>query len=244
MKYFLTHTDFCIVNQYHSSLTLSGYNGMNKLRIFIAEDHTILREALKSLLQTDNTIEIVGEAVNGQEAIQNIIKILPDLVLMDLSLPHINGTEVIRAIKKREPDIKFIALTAHKSEEYVRATLNAKAEGYVLKEDTHQELLTAIKSVMADKIFLSPGIASKVLAGFLDNNNSENGTETPWDLLTDRERQVIKLIAEGSKNLEIADKLSLSVKTVEKHRSNLMKKLDLHSASAITSYAIENGLIG
>ncbi|MCG8427487.1 MAG: response regulator transcription factor [Chromatiales bacterium] len=217
---------------------------MKKLKVFIAEDHTILREGLKSLLQTDSDIEIVGEAVNGHEAIQSIIKLCPDLVLMDLSMPHINGTEVINSVKRREPDIKIIALTVHKSEEYVRATLNAKADGYVLKEDTHQELLTAIKSVMNGKIFLSPGICGKVLTGFLDKNNSSQIAETSWDLLTERERQVIKLIAEGSKNAEIADRLSLSIKTVEKHRSNLMRKLDLHNASAITSYAIENGLIG
>jgi DNA-binding NarL/FixJ family response regulator len=212
------------------------------IRVFIAEDHTILREGLKSLLYSNEDIEVIGEAVDGHQAIQNILKLLPDLVLMDLSMPHINGTEVITTIKKREPGIKIIALTVHKSEEYVRATLNAKADGYVLKEDTHQELLTAIKSVMSGKVFLSPGICGKVLTGFLDNND-DSKTETSWDLLTERERQVIKLIAEGSKNLEIADRLSLSVKTVEKHRSNLMRKLDLHNASAITSYAIENGLV-
>jgi DNA-binding NarL/FixJ family response regulator len=215
---------------------------MKMIRVFIAEDHTILREGLKSLLYSNEDIEVIGEAVDGHQAIQNILKLLPDLVLMDLSMPHINGTEVITTIKKREPGIKIIALTVHKSEEYVRATLNAKADGYVLKEDTHQELLTAIKSVMSGKVFLSPGICGKVLTGFLDNND-DSKTETSWDLLTERERQVIKLIAEGSKNLEIADRLSLSVKTVEKHRSNLMRKLDLHNASAITSYAIENGLV-
>jgi len=215
---------------------------MKMIRVFIAEDHTILREGLKSLLYSNEDIEVIGEAVDGHQAIQNILKLLPDLVLMDLSMPHINGTEAITTIKKREPGIKIIALTVHKSEEYVRATLNAKADGYVLKEDTHQELLTAIKSVMSGKVFLSPGICGKVLTGFLDNND-DSKTETSWDLLTERERQVIKLIAEGSKNLEIADRLSLSVKTVEKHRSNLMRKLDLHNASAITSYAIENGLV-
>lgn len=215
---------------------------MNSTRVFLAEDHTILREGLKSLLATNRNIEIVGEAENGRDAVQMVREIQPHLVIMDLSMPHMNGTEAISLIKKRHPDIKVIALTVHKSDEYVSATLNAKADGYVLKDDTHQELISAINSVMKGKIYLSPGICGRVIAGFLDRSKPDTSAHT-WDTLTERERQVIKLIAEGRKNREIADSLSLSVKTIEKHRSNLMKKLDLHSASALTTYAIENGLM-
>ena len=214
---------------------------MSSIRIFIAEDHAILREGLRALLMISPDIEIVGEAEDGRDAVQQICQIKPQLVLMDLSMPHVNGTEAIRLIKHREPDIKIIVLTVHKSQEYVRATLDAGADGYVLKNDTHQELLTAIRNVIKGNIYLSPGITSKVINGFLDKK-IESHTPLAWDTLTARERQVIKLIAEGLKNKEIAGSLCVSVKTIEKHRSNLMKKLDLHNASAITAYAIENNM--
>ena len=215
---------------------------MQPVKVFIAEDHTILREGLKALLAADRHLEIVGEAEDGREAVLKIRELRPQVVLMDLSMPHINGTEAISLIKKRHPDIRVIALTVHKSDEYVCATLNAKADGYVLKDDSHQELLNAIYSVIKGKTFLSPGICSRVVAGFLGKTPSREAQHS-WDILTHRERQVIKLIAEGNKNRDIAESLSLSVKTIEKHRSNLMKKLDLHNASALTTYAIENGLM-
>lgn len=215
---------------------------MSSIRIFIAEDHAILREGLRALLTINPDIEIVGEAEDGRDAVQQICQIKPQLVLMDLSMPHVNGTEAIRLIKHREPDIKIIVLTVHKSQEYVRATLGVGADGYVLKNDTHQELLTAIRNVIKGNIYLSPGITSKVINGFLDKE-IESHAPLAWDTLTARERQVIKLIAEGLKNKEIAGSLFVSVKTIEKHRSNLMKKLDLHSASAITAYAIENNMV-
>ncbi|WP_456446275.1 response regulator [Thiolapillus sp.] len=217
---------------------------MTPIKVFIAEDHTILREGLKALLSADDHLEIVGEAEDGKEAVLKIRELQPQVVLMDLSMPHINGTEAISLIKKRHPDIRIIALTVHKSDEYVCATLNAKADGYVLKDDSHQELLNAIYSVVKGKIFLSPGICNRVVAGFLGKTSvGDSDSHYSWDILTHRERQVIKLIAEGNKNRDIADSLSLSVKTIEKHRSNLMKKLDLHNASALTTYAIENGLM-
>lgn len=215
---------------------------MEVTTVFLAEDHTILREGLRSLLSSSEGLEVIGEAQDGQDAIQQIRQIKPQVVLMDLSMPHLNGTEAIGIVKRRNPEIKVIALTMHKSDEYVRATLNASADGYVLKDDTHQELLNAISSVVKGNIYLSPGICSKVINGFLDHTPSSTSLHT-WDALTERERQVIKLIAEGSKNREIADSLSVSVKTIEKHRSNLMKKLDLHNASALTTYAIENGMM-
>ena len=215
---------------------------MNPIRIFIAEDHAILREGLRALLVSNPDIEIVGEAENGHEAVQKICKLKPQLVLMDLSMPQLNGTEAISLIKRREPEIKIIALTVHKSHDYVRAALDAKADGYMLKDDTHLQLLTAIKSVIKGNVYLSPGVTNRVVSGYLDKGADLPSLRT-WDTLTERERQVIKLIAEGCKNREIADTLSVSVKTVEKHRSNLMKKLDLHNASSLTTYAIENNII-
>jgi two-component system response regulator NreC len=215
---------------------------MLKQKILIAEDHAILREGLRALLSGTPELEIIGEAEDGQEAIRLARQLKPHLVLMDLTMPNINGTEAMRAIKRHNPAIKIIALTVHKSEEYVRATLDAGAAGYVLKDDTHHDLLTAITSAQKGKVYLSPGICDKVINGFLEPATSATSS-TSWSQLTVREREVTKLIAEGKKSREVADYLSVSLKTVEKHRSNLMRKLDLHSVSAITKYAIENSLV-
>jgi len=213
-----------------------------KQRIVIAEDHTILRAGLRALLSTQKDIEVVGEAGDGREAIRIVDKLVPDLVLIDLSMPKLNGMEAIREIKSRNPQIKIIALTVHKSDEYVLATLDAGANGYVLKDASQRELFLAIQYVMDGKIFLSPSISEKIVAVYLENRK-EGKTISAWDNLTSREREVLKLIAEGYKNKDIADHLYISKKTVEKHRSNLMKKLDLHNTAALTAYAIDNKII-
>jgi DNA-binding NarL/FixJ family response regulator len=161
---------------------------------------------------------------------------------MDLSMPRMNGMDAIREIKKRAPDTKVLVLTVHKTDEYIVATLQAGADGYVLKDSTNVELRMAIKSVLEGKFFISPGISAKVIEGYLETKRPQKAS-TPWDSLTARERGILKLIAEGYKNKEIADFLCISVKTVEKHRANLMQKLDLHSVSALTALAIEKGLI-
>ena len=215
---------------------------MLKQKLLIAEDHAILREGLRALLSATPELEIIGEAEDGQEAISLARQFEPHLVLMDLNMPNTNGTEAMRAIKRNNPAIKIIALTVHKSEEYVRATLDAGAVGYVLKDDTYHDLITAISNVQKGKIYLSPGICDKVINGFLDTSASATSSHS-WNQLTVREREVTKLIAEGKKSREVADYLSVSLKTVEKHRSNLMRKLDLHCVSAITKYAIENKLV-
>jgi len=215
---------------------------MSKQEILLAEDHTILREGIKALLSGNPDLVIVGEAADGREAIQRSQELQPQVILMDLSMPNINGTEAIRAIKQRNPAIKIIVLTVHKSEEYVRATLEAGADGYVLKDDSQQDLLAAFASVQKDRVYLSSGICDKVIGGYLSRSASAQTART-WDLLTVRERQVLKLIAEGKKNREIAAYLSISLKTVEKHRTSLMKRLDLHSVSALTTFAIDNGLL-
>jgi len=213
-----------------------------KKRIVIAEDHTILREGLRSLLSSDPDFDVVGEAEDGRDAIQCVEKLMPDLVLMDLSLPRMNGMDAIKEIKKRCSKTKVLALTVHRTEEYILATLQAGADGYVLKDATHAELVMGIKSVLQGKPYLSPGVSDKVIEGYLEGRKTLKST-TPWDTLTQREREILKLIAEGYKNREIADYLYISVKTVEKHRANLMKKLDLHSTSALTAFAMEKGLI-
>ena len=213
-----------------------------KHKVVIAEDHTILREGLRALFSSSPDFEIVGEAEDGRGAIQCIENVKPALVLMDLSMPRMNGMDAIREIKKLCPGTKILALTVHKAEEYVLATLQAGADAYVLKDATYPELVMAMKSVLVGKRYLSPGISEKVIEGYLEGRKTVRYTSA-WDILTKREREILKLIAEGHKNKEIADYLCVSVKTVETHRANLMRKLDLHDVSALTAFAMEKGLI-
>jgi DNA-binding NarL/FixJ family response regulator len=215
----------------------------SKQRIFIVEDHTLLRAGLRALLTQDPDIEIVGEADNGNDAIHAIGPLAPDLVLLDLSMPGMNGIEAMIDIKRRNPAIRVLVLTIHKTEEYIHASLRAGADGYILKDASYDELHVAIRSVLNGKTYLSPDIAGKVINGYL-GTGKESESSSAWDTLTHREREVLKLVAEGHPNRYISDYLCLSIKTVEKHRSNLMKKLDLHNASMLTSYAIEKGLVG
>jgi DNA-binding NarL/FixJ family response regulator len=215
----------------------------DRQRVLIAEDHTLLRAGLRALLLQDPRLEIVGEADNGRDAIRAIGTLNPDLVLMDLSMPGMNGIEAITDIKRRYPETRVLVLTIHKTDEYIHESLRAGADGYILKDATHDELRVAIRSVLNGKIYLSPDISSNVINGYLGTGKGEGSVASAWDTLTHREREVLKLVAEGHPNKYIAEYLCLSIKTVEKHRSNLMKKLDLHNASTLTAYAIEKGLV-
>ena len=214
-----------------------------KHRVVIAEDYTILREGLRALLGSHPEFDVVGEAEDGREAIQVIERQKPHLVLMDLSMPRMNGMDAIREVKKRCPPTKILVLTVHRDEEYILATFKAGADGYALKDSTHGELMMAIHSVLEGKQYISPGISEKVIEGYLEGRKTLK-SRTSWDTVTSREREILKLIAEGFKNKEIAEDLCISPKTVEKHRANLMQKLDLHSTSALTALALEKGLIG
>lgn len=213
----------------------------HKQRILIVEDHTLLRQGLCAMISADPDIEVVGEADNGRDAVKLAGSLTPDLILMDLSMPGTNGTESIVEIKRRFPAIKVLVLTVHKAEEYIREALKAGADGYVLKHATHAELMLAIKSVLSGKTYLSPDIAEQVVSGYLGGN--QINPVSVWDSITLREREVLKLIAEGHPNKYIANYLCVSVKTVEKHRSNLMKKLNMHNAASLTAFAIEKGVV-
>lgn len=215
---------------------------MSPKRIVLAEDHTIVREGLRLLLNANPDITVVGEVADGREAVRLTESLAPDLLLMDLSMPRMNGMDAIREIKKRRPDVKIIVLTVHKTEEYVMASLRAGADGYVLKDATHSELMMSIQHVLKGNRYLSPAVSDQIICGYLEGSQPGR-RDSPWTALTQREREVLKLIAEGFKNKEIADELCISIKTVEKHRSNLMAKLNRHSASALTAYAIEKGLL-
>lgn len=210
--------------------------------ILLADDHSILRAGLCSILNSKSDFNVVAEVDNGMDAVKSALSIKPDLLLTDLSMPKKNGTEAISEIKKRLPEIKCIVLTMHNTEEHIRMALNAGADGYVLKDDSHEDLLTAIKTVLNGKKYLSPSICGNIVNGYLNSTTTE-APLTPLDSLTRREKEIVKLIAEGSRSRDIAECLSISIKTVEKHRSNLMKKLKLHSVSSLTNYAIQNGLV-
>lgn len=213
-----------------------------KHRIVIAEDHRILREGLKALVKSDESLEIVGEAGDGVEAIRAVEKHRPDLLLLDLSMPRMNGISVIKDIKSRFPETKMMALTVHDTEEYILETFHSGLNGYCLKDSSSSELLTAMKRVLEGNAYLSPGISQKVLTGFLEGNETPK-SGTPWDTVTQREREILKFVGEGYRNKQIADYLCISAKTVEKHRSNIMRKLGVHTTSALTAIAIEKGLV-
>jgi two-component system response regulator NreC len=213
-----------------------------KHTIVIADDHTLFREGLRALLSAHEDLHVLGEAQNGQEALRVVEERKPDLLLMDLSMPKMGGLEAIREVKRREPGTKVLVLTIHGTEEFVLEALGAGASGYVLKDASHTELVLAIRSVLAEKRYLSPDISAKVIEGYIDGRKTVKSSSA-WDSLTLREREILKLIAEGRKNKEIAEILFISTKTVAKHRANLMSKLDLHSASALTAYAMERGLL-
>ena len=223
--------------------SVATMNVKKKHRILIAEDHTLFRQGLKALLSLEEDFEVVGEAGDGHQAIQRAKELKPDLILLDLSMPRVDGMTAIKEIKRSSPEAKIVILTVHKTEEHVLEALKSGASGYILKDASHEEFLLAMRSVLHDKRYLSPDISERIVEGYLNGRESFEPT-SPWKSLTSRERQVLKLIAEGYKSKEIGEFLCISEKTVAKHRSNIMNKLDLHSASELTAYAIKRGLVG
>jgi len=213
-----------------------------KYRVCIAEDHAIVREGLQVLLQSDDELEVVCGAIDGLELFELAKSNQLDLVLLDISMPKLNGLESMRKIKKRFPTLKFLVLTMHNAEEYILSALQAGASGYILKNASRAELILAIKSVLAGMLYISPGISDKVIKGYVSGRKPSVAVSS-IEILTHRERELLKLIAEGHKNREIAEYLHISIKTVENHRSSLMRKLNLHNSSALTAYAIKRGLI-
>lgn len=213
-----------------------------RYRLVIAEDHTILREGLKALLAARAELEVVGEATDGREAVHAAEQLQPDLMLLDLSMPRFNGLEALKEIKRVSSETRVLVLTVHKTEDYVFTALQAGADGYVLKDSSSSELILAVQSVLRGERYLAPAIATTVVSGYL---GSKDGTSLRGgvDDLSSREREVLKLIAEGYRTKDIAECLCISPKTVEKHRSNLMDRLNLRSVSALTTYAIEKGLV-
>ena len=216
---------------------------MDKTRVLLAEDHTIVRKGLRSLLDKETGIKVVGEAEDGREAIAKAEELHPDVVVMDIAMPGLNGLEATRQIKKRFPDIKIIILTMHTNKEYVSQTLKAGASGYLVKKAAPDELISAINAVHKGNSFLSPSISRMVIDEYIQRSKEISEGEEGFEQLTVREREVLQLIAEGRKTREIAELLYISIKTVETHRAHIMNKLDIHSTAELTRYAIRKGII-
>jgi two-component system response regulator NreC len=212
-----------------------------KIRIVLVEDHAILREGLKALIELESDFDVVGEFCSVDESLDGIRNLQPDIVVTDLGLPGRSGIELLSEIKRLSPMTRKLVLTAHENEEYIRAALNAGAEGYVLKDANSAELMLGIRTVSLGQQYLCRAIASKILSGYL-SGDQRPASVTATQSITGREREVLTRIALGNSNKLIARELGVSPKTVEKHRSNLMRKLQLHNAAAITMFAIRNGM--
>jgi DNA-binding NarL/FixJ family response regulator len=213
-----------------------------KYRVMIVEDHNLLREGLRSMISAVPDFEVVAEARDGKEALRVALATIPDVIMMDLSMPGMNGIEATLQIKRRHPEIPIIALTVYKSNEYVREALKAGVDGYVLKDATYDELVVAIRSVLSGKKFLSPDVSGQVVDHFL-NKNAVPVSESPWERLTSRERAIVKLVAEGRTNRSTAEFLNVSPKTVEKHRASMMHKLGLKNATELVLMALQQGWV-
>lgn len=213
-----------------------------KKKVLIAEDHQMLREGLKAILASREDLEIAGEAADGLEAVRKVKRIQPDLLLLDLSMPRMNGLSVLREARAQLPALKILVLTIHESEQYVLEVFEAGADGYCSKHGSREELLVAIDSVLSGHLYISPAVAKDVVAVSLAKWK-ERTSDTVWDSVTQREREILKLLAEGYTNKQIGEMLYISVKTVEKHRANIMSKLDLHNVPSLTILAVEKGLV-
>mgnify|MGYP006289441307 FL=1 len=214
----------------------------DKKTVFIAEDHQLFRDGLKAMLAAKDGLEVIGEARDGLEAINSIKKKQPDLLLLDLSMPRLSGISVIKELRRQFTEMRILVLTIHESDQYVIETFEAGANGYCIKDASREELLLAINSILNGKTYISPGIADNVMEGYLEGHKKIK-SKSSWENLTHREREVLKLLAEGYTNKQIGDLLNISVKTVEKHRANIMQKLNLHNAAALTAFAIDQGLV-
>ena len=210
---------------------------MKKIRILLADDHAVVRQGFKMILSAQSDMEIVGEAANGREAVDLSEQLKPDIVVMDVAMPELNGIEATRRLLGSLPHSRVIALSMHKDSVYVREVLRAGARGYLLKDSGAEDLVRAIRAVAGGESWLSPAVSNAVLDDY------RRHVTNPIDLLTSREREVLQMLAEGKTNKEIAVVLNLSVYTVDAHRGRIMEKLNLHSINELVRFAVRNGLI-
>ena len=212
------------------------------MRVLLADDHSIVRRGMRSLLETEESVEVVAEAADGLEALRLCEEHHPDLLILDVAMPKLNGIEVAARTQKMQPAPRTIMLSMHLDESYVMRAVNAGARGYLLKDATDEDLLPAVRAVAAGKPFFSPAVAAVLVEDYM-RNLQKRGLEDSYHLLTDREKEVLYLLAEGRSNKEVASLLDLGVSTVETHRGNLMQKLNLHNTAEIVLYAVRKGII-
>jgi DNA-binding NarL/FixJ family response regulator len=215
---------------------------MRKIRIVLADDHKLMRSGLRVLLEQQPDLTVVGEASDGRDAVALVASERPDVLVMDIGMPSLNGIEAAAQITQSHPEVSIVMLSMHSDESYVLRALKAGAKGYLLKDSAEADLIRAVHAVAEGKSFFSPAV-SKVLLDDYVRKLKRSGTEDPYDLLTPREREILQLVAEGKSNKEIAQLLNLSVYTVETHRSNIMEKLNLHGVPELILYAVRMGII-
>ena len=215
---------------------------MNKVKVLLVDDHELVREGIKMILEKERDFEVVGEATDGRKALAALQEVTPDVILMDISMPNLNGFEAIFQIKRSYPDAKILVLTVHTNEEYVYKSLKAGALGYLVKDSAVSELVGAVKAISEGKSYLSPSV-SKGLVDRLTNPTEMATESSPYELLTPREREILQLIGEGKNYQQIADTLNISYKTVENHRANIAEKLGVRERAQIVRYAIDMGLV-
>jgi len=214
------------------------------LRILIADDHEVARRGIRAVLESHPGWEVCGEAQDGRETVELASSLRPDLILLDIGMPNLNGLEATRQILATSPDAVILILTMHDTDHVVREVLRAGARGFLLKSDAGRDLVAAVEALQRQRTFFTTRVSQMVLDGYLDRDNPENDpVDDSGDVLTTREREVIQLLAEGKTSKEVAVTLNLSVKTAETHRTNLMRKLDLHSVADLTRYAVRNGIV-
>ena len=216
---------------------------MEKIRVILADDHTVVRQGLRALLAAEDDIDIVGEAENGRQAIQLVKKLLPDVVVMDIAMPVLNGLEATRQISRAVPSAKVLILSSYSDDEYVQQLTEAGAAGYLVKQTAGNELLKAIREAQRGNAYFSPAIAKRLRDQCRDAFVSGQPGRRRADYLTTREAEVLQLIAEGRANKQIAAELCISIKTVEKHRQQVMNKLNIHDVAGLTRHAISKGII-
>jgi len=216
---------------------------MASYSIVLADDHALVRQGLRRILEGTDDLEVVGEANDGLELLQLLTRVTPQMVILDIFMPNLRGIEAIHEIKKIRPEVKVLILTMHKDKEYLYLALSAGAKGYLLKEDADQELFSAIEKVRQGKTYISPHFSDGIVDDLVQVGRGEAKTVFEVDALTPREREVLKLIAEGKSSKEIAQLLFISVPTVSNHRANIMEKLDLNKATDLVKYAIRKGYV-
>ena len=216
---------------------------MATFRILVADDHEVVRKGLVALLQQQPNWEVCGEAGDGREAVEKTRELRPDVVILDIGMPSLNGLEATRQILKLNPQAKVLILTLHDSDQVVRDVLNAGARGFLLKSDAARDLVAAVEALRRDKTYFTSKVAAMVLEGYLRNGTGPTPVTAGRNRLTPREREIVQLLAEGKSTKEVAVVLGLSVKTAETHRSNIMRKLQLHSVSDLVLYAVRNNIV-